>query len=257
MAPITSEAARGEFTLLRLLQLSSPALPIGAFAYSQGLEPAVAAGLVTDEASASAWILGLLAGPIAHLDLAIFARLHAAFGEGDISSADRWNAFLLASRATAEFQAEEQHLGAALARVLATLGIGDEPDGSVTDAREAQLRLAAPSVAPPIAPSIAAPVARTFARMFALATARWQIDARPAAEAFAFALAEAQTSAAVRLVPLGQSAGVRIHAAAAQEIPAAVGRALALGDDDIGSAAPMQALLSSVHETQYSRLFRS
>ncbi len=269
MATVTSDAPGStddhavnpaDLVLLRLLQLSSPALPIGAFAYSQGLEPAVAAGLVTDEASASDWILGLLAGPIAHLDLAIFARLHAAFGEGDISSVDCWNAFLLASRATAEFQAEEQHLGAALARVLVTLGIDETPESATSGSDDADLRLVPPSatsVAPAIATSLAPPVARTFARMFALATARWGIDLRPAAEAFAFTWAEAQTSAAVRLVPLGQSAGVRILAAAAHEIPRAVERALALGDDDIGSAAPMQALLSSVHETQYSRLFRS
>jgi urease accessory protein len=253
MATVTSDAANpGGLTLLRLLQLSSPALPIGAFAYSQGLEPAVAAGLVTDEASASAWVLGLLAGPVAHLDLAIFARLHAAFVEDDVLSADRWSAFLLASRATAELQAEEQHLGAALARVLVTLGI-DVEEICAGASSEARTR----SAAPPPKLSAGPRVAWTFAGMFALATARWGIGVRPAAEAFAFTWAEAQTSAAVRLVPLGQSAGVRILAAAAREIPSAVGCAFALDAEDIGAAAPLQAVLSSAHEIQYSRLFRS
>ncbi|MEP6653651.1 MAG: urease accessory UreF family protein, partial [Myxococcales bacterium] len=219
--------------LLRLLQLASPALPVGAFAYSQGLEAAVAAGLVTDEATASAWMHGLLNGPLTTIDLAIFARLHVAFSAGEVESASRWSAFLWASRATAELQAEDRHLGAALARVLVTLGVADPIDspGSTTP--------------------------RTFAQMFALATATWRIDLGAATQAFAFTWAEAQTSAAVRLVPLGQSAGVRILSALAHEIPGAVDTALAVDDRDLGGAAPLQALLSSAHETQYSRLFRS
>jgi urease accessory protein len=216
---------------LRLLQLASPTLPIGAFAYSQGLEPAVAAGLVTDEDSAARWILGLLGGPMTYVDLPVFMRILDARCANDGAAADRWNAFLLASRPTAELQAEDRHLGSALARVLATL---DVPTPNESHAQS-----------------------RTFVGMFALSAAHWNIDARAALDAFAFTWAEAQTSAAVRLVPLGQSAGVRIVAQAARAIPAAVDRACALGDDDIGAAAPMQALLSTAHENQYSRLFRS
>ena len=223
-------AASEGLALLRLLQLASPALPVGAFAYSQGLESAATAGLVTDEATASEWILGLLQGPFAGIDLAIFARLHAAFASGDATAAGRWNAFLMASRASAELQAEERHLGTALARVLVTLGLL----GHVDD--------------------VASP---TFAQMFALATARWSIGVRASAQALAFTWAEAQTSAAVRLVPLGQSAGVRILAAVGGVIPAAVEHALSLGDAALGGAAPMQALLCTAHESQYSRLFRS
>lgn len=217
--------------LLRLLQLASPALPVGAFAYSQGLEAAVAAGLVTDEATASAWMHGLLNGPLTTIDLAIFARLHVAFSAGRAEAASRWSAFLWASRATAELQAEDRHLGAALTRVLVTLGVADPIE------------------------STARP--RTFAQMFALATATWRIDLRAATQAFAFTWAEAQTSAAVRLVPLGQSAGVRILSALAHAIPGAVDTALAIDDSNLGGAAPLQALLSTAHETQYSRLFRS
>jgi urease accessory protein len=177
----------------------------------------------------------LLAGPLTTLDLAVFGRIHRAFGAGDTRGAWRWNDFLVASRSTAELQAEDRHLGAALGRVLVTLGIADvERDGGPGK-----------------------PAAPTFVTMFALATARWKVDARPALEAFAFAWAQAQTSAAVRLVPLGQSAGVRILADAARAIPSLVDRALAIDDDDIGAAAPTQAVLSSGHEVQYSRLFRS
>jgi len=235
--------------LLRLLQLASPGLPIGAFAYSQGLESAVAVGIVTDEVSACAWITGLLAGPVTSLDLAVFVRLHAAFVAGDRTAAECWNELLLASRATAELQAEDRHLGAALGRVLETLGVDEAVDPALAPGQR--------DVKPGHRRRPASGRPRSFAQMFALGTARWMIDVRPAAQAFAFAWAEAQVSAAVRLVPLGQSAGLRILAHVTRAIPPAVERALSLADSSVGGAAPAQALLSTFHETQYSRLFRS
>ena len=222
-------ASPGRTAFLRLLQLASPALPIGAFAYSQGVEPAVSAGVIHDEATTGAWLLGLLRGPLAHQDLAIFARLWRARAAGDAAAAIRWNAFLLASRPTSELQAEDRHLGAAFARVLATLDL----------------------------PVDSAPAPATLASQLARAMVHYRIDLHTAAETFAFMWAEAQTSAAVRLVPLGQSAGVRVLARAAAAIPVAVDEALRLDDDDVGGAAPGLALLSATHETQYSRLFRS
>ncbi len=97
----------------------------------------------------------------------------------------------------------------------------------------------------------------TYAAMFALAAASWQIPLGSAMHGFAFAWLEAQTSAAVRLVPLGQSAGQRILLELGARVPAAAARALTLADDDLGAAAPAHAIASAHHETQYSRLFRS
>ena len=250
MTTVPDQTASSEgLALLRLLQLASPGLPIGAFAYSQGLESAVAVGLVTDEASACAWIVGLLTGPVTSLDLAVFVRLHAAFVAGDLTAAGRWNELLLASRATAELQAEDRHLGAALGRVLVTLGVDEAADPASGPGQRDVKTGHRPR------PEFGRP--RSFAQMFSLGTARWLIEVRPAAQAFAFAWAEAQASAAVRLVPLGQSAGLRILAHVTRAIPPAVERALSLADSQVGGAAPAQALLSTFHETQYSRLFRS
>jgi len=221
-----------ELPLLRLLQIVSPALPTGAFAYSQGLEQAVAEKWVTDETEARMWLLGLLRWSFATLDMPVLVRLMTAWRDGDALGVARWSRWLLACRPTRELRAEDRQLGGALARVLEGLeiaqavGWGRRPDV-------------------------------THATMFALAAVCFDVAPAAAVAGAAFAWAEAVTAAAVRLVPLGQTAGQRILAAAGAAIPALAARALALMDDELGAAAPGQALASAAHETLYSRLFRS
>jgi urease accessory protein len=227
-----SESAVAGLPLLRLLQLASAALPIGAFAYSQGLEQAVAMGWVTDEASAQDWILGLLTSGLGTLDLPVLVRLLRAVSLDDGRATRYWNDFLLASRASAELQAEERHLGGALAKVLAGVGVSRACDwageGTVT-----------------------------YAAMFAVAAVRWQIPVAAAATGYAFAWTEAQVGAATRLCPLGQRSAQRILSCALPVIVRALACARALADDDIGTATPAQAVASALHETLYSRLCRS
>lgn len=222
----------GDLALVRLLQIVSPTLPIGAFAYSQGLEQAVAAGWVTDEAEAAAWLLGLLESSLATLDLPVLARLTAAWTAGDAAGASRWSAWLLACRPTRETRAEDRQLGAALARTLGAIGIEE----AARWASRAEV---------------------THAAMFALATAHFAIPVGPALSGYAFSWAEAVTSAAVRLVPLGGNAGQRLLVRAGEAIPKLVARARTLSDEDLGATAPGQAIASALHETLYSRLFRS
>jgi urease accessory protein len=227
MGANTADALTGT-ALLRLLQLTSPALPIGTFAYSQGLEPAVEAGAVHDEPSARAWILGLLEQALGRVEVPVLRRLHAAWQTDDLPAVRRWNEQLLAMRGAAELQAEDRRLGDALGRVLQTLGFDELPWKPVT-------HLAA----------------------FTRASSAWNIPIAPASEGFLFSWAEAQVGAASRLVPLGQSAAQRILDAAIALIPTVVQRGLALSDDEIGATAPAHALGSARHETQYSRIFRS
>ncbi|MDG4597781.1 MAG: urease accessory protein UreF [Candidatus Contendobacter sp.] len=218
--------------LSRLLQLCSPALPVGAYAYSQGLESAVERGWVRDEASAGAWILGLLGHNPRRLDIPVFARLYRAWRDDDMNAVRRWNARLFASREAAELQREDRHLGAALARLLTDLGIDEA--GPWRDA---------PRVC--------------FATLFGLAAVKWEIPLPEAAIGYAWTWAENQVIAATRLIPLGQTASQRLLVATGPAITAMVEEGLSLPDDEIGAAAPGLALVSALHETQYSRLFRS
>jgi urease accessory protein len=164
--------------LTRLLQLCSPAMPIGAFAYSQGLEQAVASGWVTDEATAKEWVLGLLHHSLATLDLPVLERLMDAWRSDDIARVEGWSVWLRASRPTREMRAEDRQLGAALARALVGIGVDSAAEWGDRDDV-------------------------THAAMFALAAARFSIPTSVALVGYAFSWAEASTSAAVRLVPLG------------------------------------------------------
>lgn len=222
--------------LLRLLHLASPALPIGAFHFSQGLEYAVEAGWVRDEASALEWIAGIAQGSLATLDLPVLYRLHSAWTRAAHADVLRWNAFLIACRETCELRLEDRHLGAALLRVLAELELTTE-------------------LFPPTAPNIREAVAH--ATVFAFACARWRIDPLSALQTYAWAWAENQVLAAVKLVPLGQSAGQRMLHSLNPRLGTYSVEAMEVLDSDIGISTALQAVASGRHENQYTRLFRS
>lgn len=221
--------------LVRLLQLASPALPIGAYSYSQGMEWAVEAGTVRDAASAQAWIGDLLVHVQAEGEAAVLARLCAAAEAGDWQAFARWNAWFRASRESAELLAETQQMGGSLAKLLADLDVLDEV---------ARRALAAD---PPV----------TLPAAFALAARALRVPTDTAVTGCLWSWLENQVLAAIKLVPLGQVAGQKLLLALGGEVPAAAARARTIADDDVTSFAPGLALASIRHETQYSRLFRS
>jgi urease accessory protein len=222
--------------LLRLLHLASPALPIGAFHFSQGLEYAVEAGHVHDEASALDWIDGIAGAGLASLDLPVMYRLYAAWRVNDAPAVIRWNHFLIACRETAELREEDRHLGGALLRVLGECGLETDLFRAKFTGREGGV---------------------AQATAFALAGARWDIAPVALLQAYAWAWAENQVIAAMKLVPLGQSAGQRILHALIPRIGAYSAQATEVLDSDIGISTTLQAIASARHETQYTRLFRS
>ena len=217
---------------LRLLQLASPSLPVGAFTYSQGLEWAVECGWVHDEATLADWLADLLEHSMGRLEVPVLARLYRALEMDDQAALAEWSGFLLASRETRELRAEERHRGRALTTLLPELGI-PLPRQLLESLRSGQLA------------------------GFALAAHHWRIPLAEAAAGHLWSWLENSTLAGVKLVPLGQSAGQRIITRLSASIPAAIAAGLALEDAHIGGSCPGQALASSLHESQYSRLYRS
>jgi urease accessory protein len=221
-------------TLLGLMWLASPALPVGGFSYSEGLESAVDAGVVHDADSAADWLADQLQLGLARADLPLLAATHVAWTTHDATRIAELNTWMLATRETAELRAQCEQMGRSMLEWLRQRD---------NDPRVATLAALQPAPAWPIA--------------FALATVQAGAAARDALLAFGFSWAENQVQAALKAVPLGQNAGQRILARLAQDLPAAVDAALALDDDARQAFAPMLAIRSAQHETQYSRLFRS
>ncbi len=231
-------------TLLSLMWLASPALPVGGFSYSEGLEAAIDAALVHDEPSARAWLLDQLALGLARSELPLVAAALKAWRRGDLDRVHELNDWLLTTRETAEARLQTEQMGRSMCAWLQQRAAADATLGGA--AAPAQLEaLTALSPAP------CYPVA------WALAAAGSAAAPREAALAYAFGWAENLVQAALKAVPLGQSAGQRILGALAEAIPGAADAALALADGERLASLPGLAILGARHETQYSRLFRS
>ncbi|MCH4563534.1 MULTISPECIES: urease accessory protein UreF [Halomonas] len=220
-----------DLALLGLLQLVSPALPIGAFAFSQGLESAFELGWVSDEASLGEWLAGVLEDGLTRCELPLLARLQGAWAAGDAERIAEWDAWLAANRETAELAAEDARLGASLARLLGSLEL-------------------LPSE-PPLPPGAG------YVTVFAWTAQVRRVPVRQALLGFAWAWLENQLAVACKALPLGHTAAQRLVERLRPALVTAVDAALTLEDDDLGPALPGLALASALHETQYSRLFRS
>ncbi len=222
-------------SLLQLIWLASPALPIGGFSYSEGLESAVDHAGVTTEATASDWLTNQLHVTLARGDLAVLAKAIPAWRRGDLSRVAELNAWVLHTRESSEFRLQTEQMGRSLVDWLR--------NQSGTDGLPGLDALAQMDPTYPIA--------------FALAASRTQASVRDCALAFAFGWAENMVQAALKSVPLGQNSGQRILARLAADIPSAVDHAIGLMDSERQAFSPMLAILSAQHESQYSRLFRS
>jgi urease accessory protein len=203
-------------SLARLLQLASPALPVGAYSYSQGLEAAVEACIVKDAASAERWIGDVLEFSVARMEAPLLWQMMHGHDMNEI---------FIASRETAELRAETLQMGHSLCRLLEELGFQNLPEGEVA-----------------------------FPTAYAMAARKWNIEPRAALVAYVWSWLENQVMAAIKAVPLGQTAGQKMLLRLGDRLERIADEAV---KGDLCNFAPGLAVLSSRHETQYSRLFRS
>jgi urease accessory protein len=219
-------------SLLKLMQLVSPSLPIGSFTYSQGIEYAVECGWIDSDDALQQWLEDQMLTSIAQLDLPVLQRLYDAAQAADETALEKWSQILLASRETSELRREEINRGRALATLLIALDV-------------------------PCAKQWQPILASCQAAAFATAAAGWNISYRDAAYGYVWGWLENQVLAAVKIIPLGQTRGQQLLHTMAETIPAVVANSLQIADTMIGASNPALAIICSRHETQYTRLYRS
>lgn len=218
--------------LVRLLDLASASLPVGAFCYSQGMETAITLGWVSDRENAKQWLRHLLVEGTGKLEAPVWLRIYRAWQANDPAQAARWNDFFLASRESSELRSETVQMGYSLRRLLENLG--DERVETPPDFEEP-----------------------TFVALFSYAVAAFGINAEEGLAAYLWTWLENQVMALVKAVPLGQTDGRILLLALGKMIPEITLHAATIEDDELAASAPMATLASMMHETQYTRLFRS
>lgn len=222
--------------LVRLLQLASPALPVGAYTYSQGLEWAVESGRIRDAASAGHWIGDLLRHGISRFEAPLLACLMGHWQNSREDEIRRLNTDFLASRESAELRAETMQMGFSLKRLL----------GDLNDTELA-----------PILATLSSLGEVAFPTAWSGIAAAWGVPPLEAMTAYLWSWAENQVMAALKAVPLGQAAGQRLLAELGRDIPPLAQIALTLPEAEWSNLTPAFAICCARHETQYSRLFRS
>jgi len=221
--------------LLRLLQLSSASLPVGGYAFSQGLEYAIEQQWVCDQEAVGEWLHIVMHESVAKVDMPLLQRLTAAVEQEDQYAFNYWNHYVIACRETTELALTETAMGEALARLLRQLKV-------------------------PLLPlSVENNIGRqySFIAAFASASVHWKITPSAIAVGYLWSWLENQIAAATKLVPLGQSAAQQLLITLTNDLTPVIHHASAIEDDAIGSSLPGMSMASSWHETQYSRLFRS
>ena len=227
---IMGTAMHTDTQLFRLLQLSSVSLPVGGFAFSQGMEYAIDAGWVKNYAQTKAWLEDQLEHSVAWVDLPLLRLAKDAAEHHDLVALMTLNDLALACRETKELRLNDTAMGEALARLLRSQGV-DVPF------------------------AVAEPV--SFVVLFAVAAAHWNINTPDTLKGFVWAWLENQVAAATKLVPLGQTQAQTLLGELQPALCETINDSLAVDQDEVGAALPMLAIASARHETQYSRLFRS
>jgi urease accessory protein len=219
-------------SLLTLLQLTSPALPVGAYSYSEGLESLVEGRWITNENQLQQWIVESMQTGSIGLEAAILLRAHRAGVAKDGEQLSHWNNWLTATRETAELQKQSWQMGRSLLKLLGDLhGPTALP---LLDGEECN-----------------------FAIAFAIAAVLGGIDEQTTLLGYLYSWASNLVSAGVKLIPLGQTAGQRLMLGLQGPIGENLERIMVLPAEQLYSCSWGLALASMAHETQYSRLFRS
>lgn len=235
VSPTVQPIQTSDRALFRLMQLSSASLPVGGYAFSQGLEQAIDCGWLRKQTEVHEWLEMQLLHAVAQVDLPALKLLMAAAEKGDWPELIRLNDLVLACRETKELRLTDTAMGEALVRLLNSLEIAQ----------------------PFIHGRGTTPDQVSFVSLFAIAAAHWEINYPSAALGFSWSWLENQVAAATKLVPLGQTQAQVLLGELQPVLSEALRIAEQVDEEQIGAGLPALAIASALHEQQYSRLFRS
>ncbi len=222
----------------QLMRLSSPALPVGGYSYSQGLESAVELGIVANEGDARLWIEDTLHTVMAPCDAAVWLLLSRAWRAQDTNAVRQWNLWYYASRETAEARAETTQMAISLINLIDALLWASEEERGVLNGMDTPC----------------------FPTVHAIAVASLNLPEDAGVTALLYAWLENQVMAAIKTIPLGQTAGQRLLSVLVPQLDHAVSSAKDSASHTpprITTLAPQYAIVAARHESQFSRLFRS
>lgn len=221
-----------DVNLLCLLQLASPALPVGAYSYSEGLETLVENNIINNQESLQHWLKAELCYGAIRLEAAVMLRAYNCVIRNDLEALSCWNMWLSAVRETEELRNSSLQMGRSLIQLFAKLE-------------------------PQITPIVNAVGNCNYAIAFGIAAAYWDINIQAAILGYLHSWLSNFIIAGVKLIPLGQTAGQLLLVNLQPLISNATMEILALEDDNLSCCSWGLSLASMAHETLYTRLFRS
>lgn len=221
--------------LARLLHLSSQTLPIGGYSHSQGLECAIERQVVSDAASLQRWISDCLEYNLGSFEIPCLLSMVAAWTGGDATLIATLNDDYLASRESAELRLATVQMGHSLRALLQVL----------------------PDLPPTLSAQLNAMAVPSLPCAWGAAVSAWRIEPVDAAVGYVWSWAENQVLVAMKTLPMGQSAGHRLLVELGPQLSRLAEDCAASAARPWSNFAPGLAIISSQHETQYSRLFRS
>jgi urease accessory protein len=224
--------------ILELLQLSSPALPLGAYSYSEGLEALVEQEIIDNEKHLEDWLTQELNYGAIRLEAAIMLRAYRCLLNQKLTQLKDWNQWLTAARETSELREQSWQMGNSLCRLLLELELVQE---------RPNLKSSITAVGKPC----------NYAVAFGMAAASWQIEENHAVLGYLQSWVSNLITVGIKLIPLGQTSGQKILLKLHSIILKSTEEILILSDDDLISCSWGLGLASMTHETQYTRLFRS
>lgn len=227
-------------TILALLQLTSPSLPLGAYSYSEGLESLITQGAISSAESLALWLKRELNYGAIRLEAAIMLRAYLSVTAGDVQTLDDWNSWSSAAKESSELRYQSWQMGTSLLRLL--IDLQPQTDGHLPTIKQLAQILGRQC---------------NYSVAFGIGAAYWKLNSESALLGYLQSWTANLISVGVRLIPLGQTSGQQLLFQLNQDIIKAATIIISLSDNDLYSCSFGLGLASMTHQYQHVRLFRS